>query len=110
MTSLPPAVAISGLPPPPPWVIAETSFTIFPAWSPLGIKDFDTVAASNPSLVTNQDAWIYGQCIKAQAIKAINSDDNEYIKIVREDNKTKIKFEPWVEVHTVTELADIDKI
>ena len=73
-------------------------------------KDFDTVAASNPSLVTNQDAWIYGQCIKAQAINAINSDDNEYIKIVREDNKTKIKFEPWAEVHTVTELADIYKI
>ena len=73
-------------------------------------KDFNTVAASNPSLVTNQDAWIYGQCIKAQAIKAINSDDNEYIKIVREDNKTKIKFEPWVEVHTVTELANIDII
>lgn len=73
-------------------------------------KDFDTVAASNPSLVTNQDAWIYGQCIKAQAINAINSDDNEYIKIVREDNKTKIKFEPWAEVQTVTELADIDKI
>lgn len=73
-------------------------------------KDFDAVAASDPSLVTNQDAWIYGQCIKAQAIKAINSDDNEYIKIVREDNKTKIKFEPWTEVHTVTELAGIDKI
>ena len=73
-------------------------------------KDFNTVAASNPSLVTNQDAWIYGQCIKAQAIKAINSDDNEYIKIVREDNKTKIKFEPWAEVHTITELADVDKI
>ena len=73
-------------------------------------KDFDTVAASNPSLVTNQDAWIYGQCIKAQAINAINSDDNEYIKIVREDDKTKIKFEPWAEVNTVTELADIDKI
>lgn len=73
-------------------------------------KDFDTVAASNPSLVTNQDAWIYGQCIKAQAINAINSDDNEYIKIVREDDKTKIKFEPWAEVQTVTELADIDKI
>lgn len=73
-------------------------------------KDFDTVAASNPSLVTNQDAWIYGQCIKAQAIKAINSDDNEYIKIVREDNKTKIKFEPWSEVHTIGELEKIDKI
>lgn len=73
-------------------------------------KGLSEIAATDPSLVTNQDAWIYGQCIKAQAIKAINSDDNEYIKIVREDNKTKIKFEPWAEVHTVTELADIDKI
>lgn len=73
-------------------------------------KSIDQIAAADPSLVTNQDAWIYGQCIKTQAINAINSDDNEYIKIVREDNKTKIKFEPWTEVHTVTELADIDKI
>ena len=73
-------------------------------------KSITQIAADDPSLVTNQDAWIYGQCIKAQAIKAINSDDNEYIKIVREDNKTKIKFEPWAEVHTITELADVDKI
>ena len=73
-------------------------------------KSIDQIAADDPSLVTNQDAWIYGQCIKTQAINAINSDDNEYIKIVREDNKTKIKFEPWAEVHTVTELGDIDKI
>ena len=73
-------------------------------------KSIEQIAAADPSLVTNQDAWIYGQCIKTQAINAINSDDNEYIKIVREDNKTKIKFEPWVEVHTVTELANIDII
>lgn len=73
-------------------------------------KSIDQIAVTDPSLVTNQDAWIYGQCIKTQAINAINSDDNEYIKIVREDNKTKIKFEPWTEVHTITELADIDKI
>lgn len=73
-------------------------------------KSIDQIAAADPSLVTNQDAWIYGQCIKTQAINAINSDDNEYIKIVREDNKTKIKFEPWTEVHTITELADIDTI
>ena len=73
-------------------------------------KSIEQIAAADPSLVTNQDAWIYGQCIKTQAINAINSDDNEYIKIVREDNKTKIKFEPWAEVHTVTDLADIDKI
>lgn len=73
-------------------------------------KSITQIAADDPALVTSQDAWIYGQCIKAQAIKAINSDDNEYIKIVREDNKTKIKFEPWTEVHTITELDDIDKI
>ena len=73
-------------------------------------KSIEQIAAADPSLVTNQDAWIYGQCIKTQAINAINSDDNEYIKIVREDNKTKIKFEPWTEVHTITELADIDEI
>lgn len=73
-------------------------------------KSIAQIAADDPSLVTNQDAWIYGQCIKTQAINAINSDDNEYIKIVREDNKTKIKFEPWAEVHTITELADVDKI
>ena len=73
-------------------------------------KSIAQIAADDPSLVTNQDAWIYGQCIKTQAINAINSDDNEYIKIVREDNKTKIKFEPWAEVHTITDLADVDKI
>lgn len=70
-------------------------------------KGLSDIAATDPSLVTNQDAWIYGQCIKAQAIKAINSDDNEYIKIVREDNKTKIKFEPWVEIHTIEELVKV---
>ena len=73
-------------------------------------KSIDQIAAADPSLVTNQDAWIYGQCIKTQAINAINSDDNEYIKIVREDNKTKIKFEPWAEVHTIGELDNIDTI
>lgn len=73
-------------------------------------KSIDQIAATDPSLVTNQDAWMYGQCIKSQAIKAINSDDNEYIKIVREDNKTKIKFEPWSEVHTIGELENIDTI
>lgn len=71
-------------------------------------KDFDAVAATNPSLVTNQDAWIYGQCIKAQAVKSIASDNNQYIKIVREDNKTKVAFEPWTEVHTIEELALMD--
>ena len=71
-------------------------------------KDFETVAASNPSIVTNQDAWIYGQCIKSQAVASIASDNNQYIKIVREDNKTKVAFEPWTEIHTIEELAQIN--
>ena len=70
-------------------------------------KDFDTVAASNPSLVTNQDAWIYGQCIKSQAVASIASDNNQYIKIVREDNQTKVAFEPWVEINTIEELVKV---
>lgn len=71
-------------------------------------KDFETVARSNPSLVTNQDAWIYGQCIKSQAVASIASDNNQYIKIVREDNQTKVAFEPWTEIHTIEELAKMD--
>ena len=72
-------------------------------------KNFDTVAASNPSLVTNQDAWIYGQCIKAQAVASIASDNNKYIKIVREDNQTKVAFEPWAEIHSVDDLNALYK-
>ena len=72
-------------------------------------KDFDAVANSNPSLVTNQDAWIYGQCIKAQAVASIASDNNKYIKIVREDNQTKVAFEPWAEIHSQEELEKLYK-
>lgn len=72
-------------------------------------KDFTDVAKDDPSLVTNQDAWIYGQCIKSQAVASIASDNNQYIKIVREDNKTKVAFEPWTEIHTIEELAKMDR-
>lgn len=71
-------------------------------------KGLNEVAADDPSLVTNQDAWIYGQCIKTQAVNSIASDNNQYIKIVREDNKTKVAFEPWTEIHTIDELAQMD--
>ena len=71
-------------------------------------KGLNEVAADDPSLVTNQDAWIYGQCIKSQAVASIASDNNQYIKIVREDNKTKVAFEPWTEIHTIEELAKMD--
>lgn len=70
-------------------------------------KGLNEVAATDPSLVTNQDAWIYGQCIKTQAVNSIASDNNQYIKIVREDNKTKVAFEPWVEIHTIEELVNV---
>ena len=71
-------------------------------------KDITTIALEDPALVTNQDAWIYGQCIKSQAVASIASDNNQYIKIVREDNKTKVAFEPWTEIHTIEELAKMD--
>lgn len=71
-------------------------------------KDITAIALEDPSLVTNQDAWIYGQCIKSQAVASIASDNNQYIKIVREDNKTKVAFEPWTEIHTIEELAKMD--
>lgn len=64
----------------------------------------DGIAKNDPSLVTSKDAWVYGQCIKSQAIKEIASDNNEYIHITREDNKTKVVFEPWAEVHSISEL------
>ena len=70
-------------------------------------KSIEQIAKDDPSLVTNQDAWIYGQCIKSQAVASIASDNNQYIKIVREDNKTKVAFEPWVEIHTIEELAKV---
>lgn len=73
----------------------------------LGAKGQEnTIANEDPSLVTTQDAWVFGQCIKAQAIKEIASDNNDYIHIVREDNQTKIQFEPWAEVHDMGELKD----
>ena len=71
-------------------------------------KGLNEVAADDPSLVTNQDAWIYGQCIKTQAVNSIASDNNQYIKIVREDNQTKVAFEPWTEMHTIDELGQMD--
>ena len=71
-------------------------------------KDITAIALEDPALVTNQDAWIYGQCIKSQAVASIASDNNQYIKIVREDNKTKVAFEPWTEIHTIDELRIMD--
>lgn len=75
-------------------------------------RNLTEVAAKDPALVTTQDAWVYGQCIKSQAINAINSDDNEYIQIARVANAdgnmiTKVVFTPWGEVHNLDELASL---
>ena len=75
-------------------------------------KSINEIAKTVPALVTTQDAWVYGQCIKTQAINAINSDDNEYIQIVRTAKSdtdstmvTKIVFTPWASIHNSNELA-----
>lgn len=75
-------------------------------------KSLDKIAENDPALVTTQDAWVYGQCIKTQAINAINSDDNEYIQIVRTAKSdtdstmvTKVVFTPWASIHDSNELA-----
>lgn len=83
---------------------SNSGYTIPGGYKAKGLTD---IAATDPSLVTNQDAWIYGQCIKTQAVNSIASDNNQYIKIVREDNKTKIAFEPWVEINTIDELVKV---
>ncbi len=70
-------------------------------------KALDAIATADPTLVTLQDAWMYGQCIKAQAVKEIASDNNDYIKITRKANVTKINFEPWTEAHTPAELDNL---
>lgn len=83
---------------------SDSGYTKAGGYKAKGLTD---IAVADPALVTNQDAWIYGQCIKSQAVASIASDNNQYIKIVREDNKTKVAFEPWVEIHTIDELVKV---
>lgn len=70
-------------------------------------KALDAIATADPTLVTLQDAWMYGQCIKSAAVKEVQSDNNDYIKITRENDATKINFEPWAEAHTTAELDNL---
>lgn len=75
---------------------------------PIKARAIEAISAADPTFVTLQDAWMYGQCIKAQAVKEIASDNNDYIKIERtKDNKTQIDFEPWAEVHTIDDLKTL---
>lgn len=75
-------------------------------------KDINAIAAGDPAIATVQDTWIYGQCIKSQAVNEIKSDNNNYIHLTRVANgdkmETHVEFEPWSdEIHTLDELSKI---
>lgn len=69
------------------------------------VKDINAIAAKDPSLVTTQDAWLYGQAL----MTTVKSDNNKYIKVENENGKLMIQYEPWAEVHSVGELNALYK-
>lgn len=69
------------------------------------VKDINAIAAKNPSLVTTQDAWLYGQAL----MTTVKSDNNQYIKVENNAGKIMIQYEPWAEVHSVNELNALYK-
>lgn len=69
------------------------------------VKDINAIAAKDPSLVTTQDAWLYGQAL----MTTVKSDNNQYIKVENNAGKLMIQYEPWVEVHSVNELNALYK-
>lgn len=69
------------------------------------VKDINAIAAKDPSLVTTQDAWLYGQAL----MTTVKSDNNDYIKVENNAGKLMIQYEPWAEVHSVGELNALYK-
>lgn len=69
------------------------------------VKDINAIAANDPSLVTTQDAWLYGQAL----MTTVKSDNNQYIKVENNAGKLMIQYEPWAEVHSVNELNALYK-
>lgn len=69
------------------------------------VKDINAISAKDPSLVTTQDAWLYGQAL----MTTVKSDNNQYIKVENNAGKLMIQYEPWVEVHSVNELNALYK-
>lgn len=67
------------------------------------IKDLNAIAAKNPSLVTTQDAWLYGQAL----MTTVKSDNNQYIKVENNAGKLMIQYEPWAEIHSEKELNNL---
>ena len=72
---------------------------------PYYIKDLNAIAATKPSLVTNQDVWLYGQAL----MTTVKSDNNQYIKVENNAGKLMIQYEPWAEIHSQEELEKLYK-
>lgn len=69
------------------------------------VKDINAIAAKDPSLVTTQDAWLYGQAL----MTTVKSDNNQYIKVENNAGKLMIQYEPWAEIHSLNELNALYK-
>ena len=69
------------------------------------LKDITEISKVDPSLVTIQDAWLYGQAL----MTTVKSDNNQYIKVENNAGKLMIQYEPWAEIHSVNELNALYK-
>lgn len=69
------------------------------------VKDINAISAKKPSLVTTQDAWLYGQAL----MTTVKSDNNQYIKVENNAGRLMIQYEPWAEVHSLNELNALYK-
>nr|DAM31595.1 MAG TPA: hypothetical protein [Ackermannviridae sp.] len=69
------------------------------------LKDITEISKVDPSLVTIQDAWLYGQAL----MTTVKSDNNKYIKVENNAGKLMIQYEPWAEVHSANELNALYK-
>lgn len=69
------------------------------------IKDITEISKVEPSLVTIQDAWCYGQAL----MTTVKSDNNQYIKVENNAGRLMIQYEPWAEIHSKTELENLYK-
>lgn len=69
------------------------------------LKDITEISKVDPSLVTIQDAWLYGQAL----MTTVKSDNNKYIKVENNAGKLMIQYEPWAEIHSKGELDALYK-
>lgn len=69
------------------------------------VKDITEISGVEPSLVTIQDAWCYGQAL----MTTVKSDNNQYIKVENNAGKLMIQYEPWAEIHSEDELNKLYK-